>query len=99
MNLAEQRCWNHERREAACRCPDCRRYFCRECVTEHQQRLLCAACLRQATEGATRRHGRTFGAVVPVVAAALLCWLWFLAVADALIGFRPSVETTQWERR
>ena len=41
----QQRCWNHEAREAACRCPACGRSYCRECVSEHEGRLLCAACL------------------------------------------------------
>lgn len=43
----EQRCLNHFSREAACRCPVCRNYFCRECVTEHDDRLVCAGCLKK----------------------------------------------------
>ena len=34
-NLIHQRCSNHPGREAAVRCPECGRFFCRECVTEH----------------------------------------------------------------
>jgi hypothetical protein len=30
------------------RCPECRRFYCRECVTEHDDRLLCASCLKKA---------------------------------------------------
>ncbi|MBT8374528.1 MAG: rhomboid family protein, partial [Deltaproteobacteria bacterium] len=33
-DLALQRCNNHGQREAVARCPKCRRYFCRECITE-----------------------------------------------------------------
>ncbi len=43
--LAQQRCFRHDLREAAGRCPSCRRYYCRECLTEHDRRLLCVACL------------------------------------------------------
>lgn len=43
--LARQRCTNHAQREAVALCPGCKRYFCRECVTEHDDRVLCAACL------------------------------------------------------
>ena len=43
--LAHQRCFNHALREAAARCPGCGNFFCRECVTEHDDRVLCAACL------------------------------------------------------
>ncbi|MFM2081519.1 MAG: hypothetical protein RL380_210 [Verrucomicrobiota bacterium] len=47
MNLARQLCLNHDTREAVARCPQCAHFFCRECVAEHDDRLLCAACLRQ----------------------------------------------------
>ena len=43
--LAQERCFRHEARQAAGRCPACRRYYCRECLTEHQHRLLCVSCL------------------------------------------------------
>lgn len=47
--LASRRCHNHRGREAAARCPQCGRFFCRECVTDHDDRLLCAACLKRAS--------------------------------------------------
>lgn len=43
--LALQRCALHPAREAVCRCPLCSRLYCRECVTEHEERLICSACL------------------------------------------------------
>ncbi len=43
--LSRQRCWTHPQREAVSRCPSCRRFYCRECVTEHDRQLLCVACL------------------------------------------------------
>jgi hypothetical protein len=43
--LTRQRCWTHPQREAVSRCPACKRFYCRECVTEHQGRLLCVQCL------------------------------------------------------
>lgn len=47
--LARQRCWAHAQREAVSRCPECRRFYCRECVTEHDGRLLCVGCLSTRT--------------------------------------------------
>jgi len=44
-DLAHQRCFNHVQREAVARCPQCRGYFCRECITEHDDRVICAGCL------------------------------------------------------
>jgi hypothetical protein len=43
--LVHQRCLNHASREAVVRCPDCRRFFCRECVIEHAGRMICSDCL------------------------------------------------------
>jgi len=44
-DLTYQRCYNHRFREAAARCPECARFFCRECITEHEDKVLCSACL------------------------------------------------------
>ena len=54
--LAAQRCEHHARREAVARCPACRRYFCRECVTEHDGRVLCAPCLQRLLQVAKGRR-------------------------------------------
>ena len=44
--LAQKRCKNHPNREAVARCPECVQFFCRECITEHDDRVLCTACLK-----------------------------------------------------
>ncbi|MFC1857272.1 rhomboid family protein [Thermodesulfobacteriota bacterium] len=44
-DLVHQRCSNHKYREAVARCPECTRFFCRECITEHEDQVLCASCL------------------------------------------------------
>ena len=48
-DITQQRCHNHLPREAVARCPACGRFFCRECITEHEDKVLCAACLRRLT--------------------------------------------------
>jgi hypothetical protein len=48
-SLAHQHCLNHSAREAVALCPQCRHFFCRECITEHDDRILCADCLRRAS--------------------------------------------------
>jgi len=49
-DITQQRCRNHMKREAVARCPGCGGFFCRECITEHEDKVLCAACLRQLVE-------------------------------------------------
>jgi hypothetical protein len=44
-NLLHQKCYNHKLREAVAMCPECKRFFCRECITEHDDRVLCTYCL------------------------------------------------------
>ena len=56
MPLSQQRCLRHELREAAGRCPSCQRYYCRECLTEHDHRLLCVTCLAKLPQSATVRR-------------------------------------------
>jgi hypothetical protein len=56
--LGHQRCFQHASREAAARCPQCGRFYCRECVTEHEDRVICAACLKKlARTPITQRAG------------------------------------------
>ena len=57
-DLSHQRCHNHMLREAAARCPGCGRFFCRECITEHENKVLCAVCLHKLTEPAVIRSNR-----------------------------------------
>jgi hypothetical protein len=75
--LAHQRCLNHAGREAAARCPDCRRYFCRECVTEHEGRVLCASCLTQLSASRGRRGRGLLPLLRAAQFAAGLFVLWF----------------------
>jgi hypothetical protein len=48
-------CHHHATREAVARCPGCARFFCRECVSPFDHRLLCAECLAQIARPAAVR--------------------------------------------
>ena len=69
-DLTAKRCFHHAMREAVARCPHCQRFFCRECVTEHEGRISCAQCLRKIGEQEEARRRRTVG-VGGVLAAAM----------------------------
>jgi hypothetical protein len=102
MNPAalHNRCWNHEAREAVCRCPGCSRGFCRECVAEHEQRLLCAACLRAAvhTQPATSGN-RLLARIALAVAGLLLAWVVIFLIGEAILTYTGRLEQTAWVRR
>ncbi len=87
FKLSEQRCFNHEFREAAARCPECGRFFCRECITEHADRVLCSACLnraRDASKSTSSPLSRLFP-LVQGVAGIMLLWLFFYLVGQMLL--------------
>lgn len=49
MQIANARCYNHAVREAAARCPQCTQFFCHECITEHDNQVICADCYAAKT--------------------------------------------------
>src|SRR5271156_79255 len=49
FGLRHARCLFHPLREAAARCPHCGGTFCRECVTDEDNKLACPPCLRRMT--------------------------------------------------
>ena len=68
--LRQRRCDNHPQREASARCPECGRFFCRECITEHDDRVLCASCLARLAVKKTR--AKTSWDLAPRLLLALL---------------------------
>ena len=99
-----QRCWNHESREAVCRCPQCGNSFCRECVTEHDFRLLCAACLNALTrahkEQTAKRGGlRRLAPVAMALAGLMVAWVVFFGAAEAMLTIAVRTEQTSWQNR
>jgi hypothetical protein len=85
MNILDQRCLNHALREAAVQCPSCKRFFCRECVTEHEGRMICVACVTALTrnENRTARTARAKWSVL-ALAGIMIAWLVFYYLGEAL---------------
>ena len=87
--ILHQRCWHHASREAVVRCPECRRYYCRECVVEHLGRMICTDCIaRSVAEQAAGRFANLRWAGF-AVGGFLLAWLIFYYLGVWLAHF-PS---------
>lgn len=99
--LTEQRCFNHGGREAAARCPGCSRYFCRECVTEHEDRMLCATCFKKEADRsrAKRPPLRGIGRWIQCLVGLLIAWLFFFLLGQVLLMLPPAFhKTTLWQK-
>ena len=95
-----QRCAYHAMREAAARCPGCQRFFCRECISEHEDRVLCATCLSAALR--VDEPGRSrLGAIVRAAGAVfglLVAWWFYDLIGRGLTALPADVHAgTIWE--
>jgi hypothetical protein len=96
-SLSHQRCFHHAVREAVARCPSCARFYCRECITEHEGRVLCASCLKIA--GQQRSAGRIawLSGTFQVLAGLVVAWLFFFWFGLALLSIPSSFhDGTVW---
>ncbi len=85
MTLHAQRCVQHPSREAVARCPSCVRFYCRECVVEHDGRLLCTSCLAKSSAPVRRSRGIAAVAWFGAAAAGLLmAWASFYYTGSLL---------------
>ncbi|MFP4445330.1 MAG: hypothetical protein ACLFPD_03680 [Desulfosudaceae bacterium] len=99
-DLSRQRCANHRDREAAARCPACHRYFCRECVTEHEGRMLCAACIADLAPAKAPARGRLarLSQGVWLVFGLVLLWTIFYYLGRLLMLLPASFhDGTLWQ--
>ena len=101
-DLILQRCYHHAAREAAARCPLCSQFYCRECVIEHEGRMICAVCLRGLNRP-QNRDGRFFSWgswIVQGVFGLALAWYLFFEVGRVLV-VNPSDfhSQTLWQNQ
>src|SRR5271165_4238055 len=94
--LASERCFHHETREAVCRCPVCRRFFCRECVVPFDGRLLCATCIAKANEAPPVLEKRSShpGQILLGVAALIFIWAVFYCFGWIILQDRETLPVT-----
>lgn len=91
MNIAHERCFNHAAREAVARCPECGRYFCRECISEHEGRVICAFCLKQLSVTPVKRRRLTgLIRIAQVIVGIVLLWSSFYLLGKILLAIPAS---------
>ena len=98
--LKVQRCFNHAGREAVARCTICGRFYCRECVAEHEGKMTCGRCLSAA--GLKADNKRFMDRVVPaalMLSGFMVLWLLFFMAGQGLLAIPSSFhEGTVWKK-
>jgi len=98
--LIHQRCFNHLVREAVARCPECGHFYCRECITEHEDRVICASCLRKFIKAPFTKRRGFVGVlrVIQILAGLFTVWFFFYLFGNALLSIDSSFhEGTIWK--
>lgn len=100
-NLHLRHCLNHDTREAVARCPECGNFYCRECIAEHEDRVICAACLRKmlrAPEQQRRPRLARLGLVTAFCLSLMIGWLAFYLAGRILLSIPASFHNgTLWQ--
>jgi len=90
-SVALQRCWNHHTREAIARCPECSRSYCRECVVEHEDRIICSGCLAKLTAEKEKTSSTTWTfrpllRFCATLMGILVAWLLYFSLGRVLLS-------------
>ena len=97
-SLALQRCHHHADREAIARCPECGQFYCRECITEHDERIICASCLAKLTRPPEKAAVRfRLGALRPIfgaISGLIVAWLCFYIVGRSLLAIPTTFHAS-----
>jgi len=93
----------HTERDAAAKCRSCGGYFCRECITEYDAELYCAACLQRTTQLKTKSvaktRGRWFSPLITCLAI-LFVWAIFFLLGTWVAQLPPPTQRhSPWQAR
>ncbi|MCP3921761.1 MAG: rhomboid family protein [Desulfobacterales bacterium] len=101
MDISSSKCHNHLQREAVAVCLKCGRFYCRECVTEHNDQVICSSCLMVKDEPIFKK----FKLRKPFIYSLLFCigifsaWIFFFYIGDMLLSLPSDFhDGTIWER-
>jgi hypothetical protein len=92
-SLSSLRCFNHGTREAVARCPECERFYCRECISDYDGIAICASCLgaKATPEEKVPRNFDVLFDVSRIVIGLMFCWL-LLYVTGTLLQMFPTTD-------
>lgn len=92
-SLVKSKCQNHHTREAVAKCPICQHYYCRECVTEHNNQFICVGCLSTTQEEKKSSKGSVLTILKLIlfsVFTILTSWYFFQIIGSFLLKIPTS---------
>ena len=98
--ISKKRCFNHISREAAACCPVCKRFFCRECITEHDDRVICSSCLGKKVS--IKKDPKTAITVLKSILyftiGFFIIWIFFFIMGKSLLSLPDTFHKgTMWK--
>jgi hypothetical protein len=81
------------------RCPECGSSYCRECIAEHDERVICASCLQRLLKRPaekTRSWGKQMLWLAGSVCGIFLAWLSFYNLGRVLLMVPSSFHSELW---
>ena len=75
-DISRFRCFNHAKREAVALCTRCSSPFCRECITEYEDRVVCGRCLASLEQAPLEKRARLTLLLQGVWGALSFVFLW-----------------------
>lgn len=101
--LSRQRCLVHNEREAVARCSACTHFFCRECIVEHEGKMICSTCLRKSTGQKEKKTVRKPGRVLPglfLFVSVFFLWSMFYSMGRSLLRMPNEFHSsTIWKQK
>lgn len=85
---------------ASARCPQCGRFFCKECITEHAGQVLCTTCLQKTVLAPEDRRASWALVLYALQIGVGLClaWTFFYCLAQLLLLIPTSFhEGSLWQ--
>ncbi|MCD4819929.1 MAG: rhomboid family protein [Candidatus Cloacimonetes bacterium] len=93
--LSQVRCHNHIDREAVSLCKHCHNYFCRECISDYDDKMLCKSCIDKliSNNNLKRKKKLNFKQYLAVIFSSLLLWFIFYSSGNILISISDLLSS------
>lgn len=99
VHLLRRPCAHHPEREAVGRCPECGHTFCRECITDHEGRVICATCLENLRDQGPENAGGFISSVkhvMAMMAGLLLAIAFYYGLGWVLLQIPEKFHEGRW---